>query len=42
MFEKIYKMLGSQWNNFIKELRSQTTLDEPNLILLKQFVQVLR
>lgn len=42
LFAKIYKKIGSRWPRFIEELKTRTSTDEPNLILLKEFVKALR
>ena len=40
-FVKVYKKIGKGWNKFIADLKTKTTDDEPNLILLKDFASVL-
>lgn len=41
MFVKIYKKIGENWPKFIADLKTKTTADEPNLILIKNFSSVL-
>ncbi len=38
---QIYKKVAAKWPQFLEQLKLQTTPDEPNLILLKDFVKVL-
>lgn len=40
MFNKIYKMIGDDWPSFVKNLKSKTSKDEPNMILMKDFIAV--
>jgi Ca2+-binding EF-hand superfamily protein len=42
MFNKIYKMIGDQWPAFVQNLKAKTSKDEPNMILMKDFVDVCR